>query len=98
VLALYVDQHVSRAIVTELRRRGVDVLTAYEDGASELPDPALLDRASELKRVLLSRDDDLLVEANKRLREGCPFGASFTHINCAPPSACASAIWNSSRR
>ena len=57
------DHHVPRAITTGLRLRGVDVLTAYEDGASELPDPALLDRASELGRVLFTQDDDLLAEA-----------------------------------
>src|SRR5579884_1049821 len=43
-LALYLDQHVPRAIATGLRLRGVDVLTAFEDGASDLDDPALLDR------------------------------------------------------
>ena len=47
-LALYLDHHVPRAISLGLRLRGVDVLTAYEDGASELDDPGLLDRASEL--------------------------------------------------
>ena len=58
-IALYMDQHVPRAITVGLRLRGVDVLTAYEDGTSELADPALLDRASELGRVLFTRDDDL---------------------------------------
>jgi len=33
-VALYMDQHVPRAIAAGLRLRGVDVLTAYEDGAS----------------------------------------------------------------
>ena len=32
-IPLYTDQHVPRAITTELRLRGVDVLTAQEDGA-----------------------------------------------------------------
>jgi hypothetical protein len=48
-IALYMDHHVPRAITVGLRLRGVDVLTAYEDGANELDDPALLDRASERK-------------------------------------------------
>ena len=56
-----------------LRLRGVDVLTAYEDGTSELADVALLDRAGELGRVLFARDDDLLAEAAQRQREGIPF-------------------------
>jgi hypothetical protein len=73
-IALYMDQHVPRAITVGLRLRGVDVLTAYEDGTSELADPALLDRASELGRVLFTRDDDLLAEAASRQRNGIPFG------------------------
>lgn len=62
-IALYMDQHVPRAITVGLRLRGVDVLTAYEDGASELDDLELLDRAAELGRVLFTQDDDLLAEA-----------------------------------
>ncbi|MFZ1239426.1 MAG: DUF5615 family PIN-like protein [Anaerolineae bacterium] len=65
-LALYMDHHVPRAITTGLRLRGVDVLTAFEDGAHRLPDPQLLDRAMELKRVLFTFDDDLLFEAARR--------------------------------
>ncbi|AFY30690.1 hypothetical protein Cal7507_0188 [Calothrix sp. PCC 7507] len=30
---LYMDVHVPQAITDQLRRRGVDVLTAHEDGA-----------------------------------------------------------------
>lgn len=79
-LALYMDQHVPRAITTGLRLRGVDVLTAYEDGRSDLADPALLDRANELQRVLFTRDDDLLIEATQRQRAGIPFrGVIYAH-------------------
>ena len=42
------------AITSGLRRRGIDVLSAYEDGAHELEDVALLDRAGKLSRVLFS--------------------------------------------
>lgn len=31
-LALYMDQHVPLAITVGLRLRGIDVLTAFEDG------------------------------------------------------------------
>jgi hypothetical protein len=47
-VAFYMDQHVPRAITIGLRLRSVDVLTAYEDGAGELEDDKLLDRAGEL--------------------------------------------------
>ena len=68
------DHNVPRAITAGLRRRGVDVLSAYEDGAHELEDTELLDRAQELGRVLFSRDDDLVREATRRQREGITFG------------------------
>jgi Domain of unknown function (DUF5615) len=73
-LALYMDHNVPRAITAGLQRRGIDVLSAYEDGAHELEDAALLDRAQALGRVLFSRDDDLLREAARRQREGISFG------------------------
>ncbi len=47
-LKLYADQHVKKAVVEGLRQRGVDIITAFEDGGSELPDPALLDRSTAL--------------------------------------------------
>ncbi|MCX7839123.1 MAG: DUF5615 family PIN-like protein [Anaerolineae bacterium] len=79
-LALYMNQHVPRAITLGLRLRGVDVLTAYEDGASQMSDPDLLDRASALGRVLFTQDDDLLAEAARRQREGVPFnGVIYAH-------------------
>ncbi|RME49956.1 MAG: hypothetical protein D6796_03995 [Caldilineae bacterium] len=73
-IALYMDEHVHRAITTGLRLRGVDVLTAQEDGRRNTPDSVLLDRATELQRVLFSQDEDLLVEAKRRQMEGIPFG------------------------
>lgn len=45
-----------------------------------MPDNRLLDRALELNRVLFSQDDDLLVEAEERQREGRPFaGVIYAH-------------------
>ena len=51
-IALYMDEHIHRAITTGLRLRGVDVLTAQEDHQRNIPDPILLDRAAELQRVM----------------------------------------------
>jgi predicted nuclease of predicted toxin-antitoxin system len=73
-LKLYFDHHVHRAIAVGLRLREVDVLTAYENNASELADPDLLDRASELGRILFTHDNDLLVEAALRQEQSIPFG------------------------
>ena len=73
-VSLYLDGHVPRAIQLGLRLRNVDVLIAQEDGTETLPDDKLLDRATDLRRVLFTFDDDLLAEATKRQREDKAFG------------------------
>ena len=79
-LALYMDVHVRRAITVALLDRGIDVLTAQADGAAEVADPDLLDRATSLGRVLFSQDEDLLAEATRRQRGGIPFaGVVYSH-------------------
>lgn len=79
-LKLYMDHHVPRAITNGLRLRGVDVITAQEDTAQTLKDPALLDRAGSLGRVLFTQDDDLLSEAANRQRDGTKFhGVIYAH-------------------
>lgn len=67
------DVHVPAAITRALRRRGVDVLTAQEDGAARMLDPALLDRVTELGRIVFSRDTDFLAEGVRRQRAGLSF-------------------------
>jgi predicted nuclease of predicted toxin-antitoxin system len=77
---LYMDVHVRRAVTEGLRRRGVDVLTAQEDGAGEIEDDQLLDRATALSRVLFTQDDDLLREAKQRQQSGETFsGVIYAH-------------------
>lgn len=79
-IALYMDVHVHRAISTGLRMRGVDILTAQDDGHRTAPDNVLLDRATELGRVLFTQDDDLLVEAKRRQIDNTPFaGVIYAH-------------------
>ena len=72
-IGLYMDVHIPKAITNGLRLRGVDVLTAQEDGTITLSDAALLDRATELGRTLYSHDDDVLVEAHTRFSLGKDF-------------------------
>ncbi|HSH79382.1 MAG TPA: DUF5615 family PIN-like protein [Herpetosiphonaceae bacterium] len=67
------NHHVHAGITRELRTRGVDVVTAYEDNHHEVDDATLLDRAQTLGRVLFSQDDDLLREAAVRQAQGIPF-------------------------
>lgn len=79
-VSLYMDHHVPKAITIGLRLRGIDILSAYEDGTDQLGDDLLLKRANELKRVLFTQDDDLLEEAAKCQREGSPFsGVIYGH-------------------
>jgi len=77
---LYMDVHVRRAVTEGLRLRGIDVLTAQEDGKRRLADPMLLDRAGELDRLLFTQDDDLLREAKFRQQSGIEFtGIVYAH-------------------
>ena len=74
------DMHIRRAVTSALRLRSVDVLTAQEDGAAELDDDLLLQRATDLGRVLVSQDEDLLREGARRLRDGTRFsGIVYAH-------------------
>ncbi len=73
-IGLYMDVHVPMAITEQLRRRGVDVLTAIEDGAATLEDDELLARASELGRVLFTQDIRFKALAEDWQREGKEFG------------------------
>ena len=79
-IRLYMDHNVPRAITTGLKLKGIDLITAYEDGSSQMDDSELLDRASELKRMLFTRDYNLLQEATKRQRAEVPFyGIIYAH-------------------
>lgn len=75
------DVHVRRAVTTALRLRSVDVLTAQEDSSAELADEELLKRATELGRVFVSQDEDLLREGARWLSERKRFsGIIYTHL------------------
>lgn len=76
----YMDVHVPRAITEQLRRRGVDILTAQEDDSARLDDGDLLDRATRLGRVVFTRDNRFKALAERWQREGRSFaGLTFGH-------------------
>jgi len=77
---LYMDVPVPLAITDQLRQRGVHVITAQEDGARRFSDSDLLDRASQLGRILVTHDKDLLVESSLRQR----IGGAFVGVIYAP--------------
>jgi hypothetical protein len=72
-VALYMDVHVHAAITQGLRSRGVEVITAQEDGTTRWEDAELLDRATALNRVLFTNDQDLLRIVAIRQQLGVPF-------------------------
>ena len=54
-LRYFMDVHVPKSISVGLRLRGIDVLTAIEDGAILFDDVVLLNRSTALQRILSSR-------------------------------------------
>ncbi len=79
-IRLYMDVHVPQAITDQLRRRGIDVLTAIEDGADELPDDELLERVRLLERVLFTQDIRFKAMAESWQHQSKPFaGLIFGH-------------------
>jgi Domain of unknown function (DUF5615) len=79
-IPLYMDVHVPQSITLQLRRREVDVLTAFDDEALELPDDQLLERVTQLKRVLFTQDIRFRVLAETWQIEGKQFsGLIFGH-------------------
>src|SRR5688572_2802272 len=71
---LYMDVHIPMAITRQLRRRGVDVVTATEERTSQMEDEALLDLASESGRTIFTHDIRFKAHAEERQRNGTPFG------------------------
>ncbi|MCW6053886.1 DUF5615 family PIN-like protein [Lyngbya sp. CCAP 1446/10] len=79
-ISLYMDVHIPQAITEQLRRRGVDVLSAIEDGAIELPDDQLLERTTQLGRVLFTQNIGFRAMAHDWQRQQKQFaGLIFGH-------------------
>jgi hypothetical protein len=77
---LYMDVHVPQSVTNQLRRRGVDVVTALEDDAATLADAALLERATQFGRVLITQDIRFCAMAIAWQAEGRKFaGLTFAH-------------------
>ena len=84
-IGLYFDVHVDHAIAVQLRQRQVDVLTAQDDSAADLPDDLLLERASELGRPLVTHDIRFKAMAEDWQRTSRAFcGLIFGHLMQVP--------------
>lgn len=88
-IRFYMDENVPRQITTGLRLRGIDVLTIQEDKLAGAPDPQVFARASELQRVLFTRDDDLLAIAHQHQQADIPFyGVVYAHPQTSSIGGC----------
>ena len=56
MLSFYMDHHVNIAIANGLRKRGIDVVTTFEDGMADVADEVLLSHVASLGRVLVTQD------------------------------------------
>ena len=93
MLRLSMDVHAKAAIMAGLRRRGIDVVTAQEDGGTRLEDVALLERATALQQCCSVRMTIFWpLPAHARPR-GCSSPGSSTGINSPPPWARMGWIW-----
>jgi hypothetical protein len=64
------DVHGPLAVADALRRRGIDVITAQEEGLSLSDDESLLEQSSAQERVLVTQDADFLEIVPRWRREG----------------------------
>ncbi|HLJ53480.1 MAG TPA: DUF5615 family PIN-like protein [Chthonomonadaceae bacterium] len=80
MIPFYADENIDGKILRGLRSRKIDVVTASEDRRNAIDDALVFQRASELGRVLLSQDEDMLRIAERCLRTGTDFaGLIYAH-------------------
>ncbi len=70
---LYFDVHVDKAIHDQLHLRGVDVLRAQDDSEAEMSDEDLLQRCTNLGRVIFTQDIGFKAMAEDWQRQGRSF-------------------------
>lgn len=70
---LYLDVHVDKAIHDQLRLRGVEILRAQDDKATTLTDEELLQRTTDLGRLIFTHDVRFKAMAEEWQRTGKPF-------------------------
>lgn len=79
-ISLYLDENISPKIAVQLRRRGIDVITAHEADALGDSDINHLKRAVRLGRVLCTHDTDyLILDAEGFPHKGIVFGIQEKH-------------------
>ena len=80
-IKFYTDEHVAKAVVAGLRRRGVDVLTAPEAGLHPAEDERHLKLAVQQSRVIFTQDADFLrLHAAGVQHEGLVYAPQHTPV------------------
>ena len=59
-MKIYADENIERSIIEGLRRRMIEVVYAIELGFEGMPDEFHIQKASEIKAVILTHDFDFL--------------------------------------
>lgn len=77
-LKFYTDKHIPRAVTTQLRKRGVDIIRCEDVGLGDAKDFVHLERATSEGRVVITRDADFTRlhadwQANDRKHAGIMF-------------------------
>ena len=76
-MKIYADENVERSIVEGLRRRRIEVVSARELGYIGKPDEFHIEKASEIKAVILTHDVDFLrIASGPDIHHG---GIIFSH-------------------
>jgi hypothetical protein len=76
----YMDVHIPQAVTEQLRRRNVEVITAIEDNRADSSDDQLLERSTQLVRVMVTFDVRFKALAEEWQRIGRPFaGLVYAH-------------------
>ena len=83
------DEHIAYSITKALQLKGLDVLTIQKDKRMSISDQSLLDRATQLGRVLFTHDDDFLRESVIRQEQQIHFcGIIYGHQNKVSTGKC----------
>jgi predicted nuclease of predicted toxin-antitoxin system len=78
---LYFDENMQGAVLIQLRRRGIDIVTVQELGQRGASDESHIIRAREMQRVICTNDQDFLRLASSGITHaGLVFGSPHTTI------------------
>lgn len=79
-LKLYVDENVPIQLVDLLKKEGIPIVTAMENGKTSHPDQSIYQRARKTGRVLLTMDRDFWNDHKHPLEKG----SGIIYMNVSP--------------